>query len=233
MGGGVGLGVAVHFLHIGKTGGTALKHAIHQSGDPMTTVYGRLVLHRHPYFLTDVPWDDFVFFCIRDPIGRFLSGFYSRQRQGQPRRYSKWTPAEEVAFTRFRTPQALAGALADEHHPHHPEAVHAMTGVQHIKDRLARWLISPRFLTKRRSQVVFIARQETLNEEWPKMKSVVGLPPDAELPVDPTVAHRGRTTDDRVFSEDEARALRDWYAGDYELLEYCETVRRERGWAAG
>jgi hypothetical protein len=222
----------VHFLHIGKTGGTAVKYAIRQSGAREVNPYGRLILHKHDYHLADVPRDDFVFFCVRDPIDRFLSGFYSRLHHGEPRLYRKWKPAERVAFTHFRTPHELATVLGDERHPRHDEAVGAMKGIRHVKHPLSLWLGSPRYLAKRLSQVVFIVRQETLTEEWPKLKTTVGLPDEAELPADPTVAHRGRSTESPALSQAQIRALRDWYAEDYELLDYCEMVRRERGWAA-
>jgi len=72
----------IHFLHIGKTGGSAIKYALTQY-----SVSGRyaIYLHSHNFRLRDVPIGESVFFFLRDPISRFKSGFYSRQRQGQPR----------------------------------------------------------------------------------------------------------------------------------------------------
>src|SRR4051812_28297644 len=104
-------GARLHFLHVGKTGGTAIKRAL-RSGQVRATPYGRLLLHRHRFTLRDVPEDDFVFFCVRDPIARFVSGFYSRRDQGRPRYHFEWSPAEATAFATFATPEQLAGALA-------------------------------------------------------------------------------------------------------------------------
>ena len=72
----------LHFLHIGKTGGTAAKSALRgheNSGDY------EIILHEHDFQLKDVPLGEKVVFFVRDPISRFVSGFYGRQRQDLPR----------------------------------------------------------------------------------------------------------------------------------------------------
>ena len=69
----------VHLLHIGKTGGTAVKAAVRQSD-----ANGSLLIHPHEVTLRDIaPGDDVIFF-VRNPVDRFVSGFFSRKRQGQP-----------------------------------------------------------------------------------------------------------------------------------------------------
>jgi len=93
----------LHFLHIGKTGGTAVKHALKPVAAP-----GYLMLHGHDVRLHDVAPDEQVFFFLRDPLSRFVSAFYSRQREGRPRYVVPWTPDEEAAFGRFRTANELA-----------------------------------------------------------------------------------------------------------------------------
>jgi hypothetical protein len=49
----------LHFLHIGKTGGTAIKHAI----GPLASIKN-LVLHPHSVRLSDIPAGERVFFCL-------------------------------------------------------------------------------------------------------------------------------------------------------------------------
>jgi len=90
-----------HFLHIGKTGGTAVKTALKplvRSG-PFD-----LDLHRHPFTLAKIPEGEVFFFCLRDPIERFVSGFSSRQREGRPRHYRPWGPNERLASAASRQP---------------------------------------------------------------------------------------------------------------------------------
>ena len=76
--------MAVNFLHVGKTGGTAVKWALRRAGLP-DTPYGPVRVHRHTFRMRDVPPEDHVIFFVRDPIARFMSGFYSRLNKGQPR----------------------------------------------------------------------------------------------------------------------------------------------------
>ena len=96
-----------HFLHIGKTGGAAVKHAL----KPVAAA-GHLMLHGHDVRLHDVAPGEQVFFFLRDPLSRFVSAFYSRQREGRPRYVVPWTPDEEAAFGRFRTANELADGLS-------------------------------------------------------------------------------------------------------------------------
>ena len=81
----------VHFLHIGKTGGTAMKYVLSQY--PVGSRYA-ICLHGHRVRLCDIPKGDSVIFAVREPISRFVSGFYSRKRQGQPRLFSPWSQNE-------------------------------------------------------------------------------------------------------------------------------------------
>ena len=83
-------GRPVHFLHIGKTGGTAFKHAIttaRRQNARLGALTPALHLHPHTVHLRDIPKGDRFFFFLRDPISRFVSGFYSRKNQGHPRHF--------------------------------------------------------------------------------------------------------------------------------------------------
>src|SRR5919108_4446855 len=101
----------VHFLHIGKTGGTAIKHILKRHSVTRGYVIRR---HGHRTTLREVSAGEKVIFFVRDPLSRFISGFYSRLRQGQPRYFNPWTPEERMAFERFDTPNRLAVGLFSE-----------------------------------------------------------------------------------------------------------------------
>ncbi|MCP3675876.1 MAG: hypothetical protein GY829_15615 [Gammaproteobacteria bacterium] len=72
----------IHLLHIRKTAGSALKKAL--LNDLISARY-KIELHQHSFRLCDVPPGDKVIFVTRDPVSRYVSGFYSRQRMGKPR----------------------------------------------------------------------------------------------------------------------------------------------------
>lgn len=212
----------VHFIHIGKTGGTAIKTAIRKAGKPDTT-YGPIELHKHGWTLRDLPPNEYAFFCVRDPIARYMSGFYSRLRKGRPRYNFEWTPGEEKAFGRFQDAAQLARALADDD----PDAIHAMKAIRHVNRHHHQAVGGQRFLAQNLDSVLFIARTETLTAEWPALKAAVGLPQELQLPTDPKRAHKSETVYPSLDRRSR-KALMQWYAKDYKLLEFCDRVRADR-----
>jgi hypothetical protein len=231
--------VTVHFLHIGKTGGTAIKSALHDAGlayfkeerasEFPDTPYGRLQLHDHQFRLTHVPPDDYAIFFVRDPIARMVSGFQSRLSLGQPRYRSEWTPDERTAFEAFPTPQRLAAALVSDDPDERSLAQWAMRRIRHLRF-MQRFTGPPSRIQTRLDKILYIGRQETLDADWGRIKRLLRLPRRLELPTDPVRAHR-RGTSAHAELDDVARAaLRDWYARDYRLVAYCDEVRAARGW---
>jgi hypothetical protein len=218
----------LHFMHIRKTGGTAIKAAL-RSADVRTTPYGELVIHPHDFRLRDVPPGDRVIFCVRDPISRFLSGFYSRLNKGQPRFFSEWRPWERAAFERFPTPQELATALASDDEEERQAAMTAMRDIRHIGS-IRRYLGSVKNVRRQSDQILYVARQETLALDWPQIRSLLGLPRRVQLPSDPVLAHRRDPSLDASLDDAAMSALREWYAKDYRIVRYCERLRFERGW---
>ena len=121
----------VHFIHVGKTGGTALKAALEKH---KRTAGYHILLHDHHFVFRMVPPGDSVFFFLRHPLSRFISGFYSRQREGKPRHYYPWRAGEEKAFAKFKTPNELALALSSPHANPRAAAWQAMRSIQHVRD---------------------------------------------------------------------------------------------------
>ena len=234
--------MTLHFIHIGKTGGTAIKRGLQSSKSAYwrdedahkvrETPYGRIQLHRHRFRMRHVPPGDYVFFCVRDPIDRFVSAFYSRLNKGQPRYYVEWTDAERRAFEAFPTPQQLALALASEDREQRALASWALRNIRQMRSMI-RFVGTPPQLRPRLRQVVYIGRQETLATDWEQLKSLLQLPPDAKLPTARRRAHRRDPSLDATLDPDATAALRRWYQNDYVLLGYCDAVRAWKGWGAG
>jgi hypothetical protein len=220
--------MTLHFLHVGKTGGTAIKRALRRSGLPETP-YGPIELHLHRFRIRDVPPDDYFFFCVRDPVARFLSGYYSRQNKGRPRYFSEWTDHERAAFEAFPTPQRLADALASDDEAERELAEAAMRAIRHLRF-MSRQVGTPKELDSRLDHIVYIGRQETLSADWPQLKAVLGLPAVAKLPSSRVRAHRRDPSRDTALDDSAVRALQEWYAPDYELVRYCDQVRAAQGW---
>jgi hypothetical protein len=204
----------VHFLHIGKTGGSAVKSALHRAISPRY----RLLLHGHGRLLTDVPAGDKCIFFVRDPLSRFISGFYSRQRQGLPRYRIPWSPGEEDAFQRFASPKALAAALSSSDADIRHAAVAAMNSIQHVRDSYGKWFRDGEYLVSRFSDILFVGSQERLNEDFDRLRELLGLPGDCELPQDDLGAHRNPRGLDTSLDDPAKANLLAWYADDYRLL---------------
>jgi hypothetical protein len=221
----------VHFIHISKTGGSAIKEAIRGAGATETR-FGKLFLHPHPFTLDEVPEDHHVFFAVRDPIARFASSFYSRLRKGRPKYFRDWTDGEREAFEVFKTPQALASGLVSPDSELRAKATRAMSEIKHVKRPIAKWLEDPALLKGRDDRIVYIARQETLSEDWKQIVQILDFPSQLSLPSNEKDAHQGHESEERTLDKTATRALRGWYAKDYQLLAYCEKLRLERGWGS-
>jgi hypothetical protein len=227
--------MAVHFIHVGKSGGTALRHGVLaarelRGGDTLESPWGEVYAHRgHRRRLRDTPKGDVVVFSLRDPITRFVSGFYSRLNKGAPRHYREWNDEESQSFEWFQTPVELADALAEPGGELRDRAEFAMRSIRQLKRRLIRWTGKPDYFRQNTDKVLYIARQETLDEDWEKLKELLGFPPEIMLPRDDIAAHRTSYPRDVAISERGRFALRQWYSEDFEVLLIAEDFRKGRG----
>lgn len=217
--------MSTYFLHIGKTGGTAIKETLASAAAEHD-----LVFFNHQKSLRDVPEGGKIIFVLRDPLSRFVSAFNSRLRKGQPRYNVAWTGAEGNAFRRFKTPNELAVALSSRDIKRQQAAEKAMTKIRHVGNRFSQWLISEAYLKKRQEDVLFIGFQETLDHDFGIMKQILDLPAELHLPHDPILAHTAPSTLDKRLDEVASANLRKWYAEDYKLLEICRKLRETKEW---
>ena len=211
----------LHFLHVSKTGGTAIKHVLKSH---LTTPEFAIVLHGHRHTLRDVPTGDKVIFCLRDPISRFVSGFYSRLRQGQPRYFVRWSADEETAFSHFDTPNRLAVALSSTDDEERMRAERAMRGIVHVKDGYAKWFESEEYLLSRLPDIFLIGFQETLAQDFELLRSKLGLTNRVQLPTDDITAHRSPGNVDKKLDEEAIENLKRWYATDFRLYALCRRI---------
>lgn len=213
-----------HFLHIGKTGGSAIKAAL--TAFPQTPRY-RLHLHKHEVTLADIPEGQKVFFFLRDPVSRFVSGFYSRQRKGQPRYFVEWTPGERAVYEAFASPNDLALALAQSCADPESPAVQAMSAVKHLGHYNFWYRDIPYFKT-RLEDILFVGFQDSLDADFTELKRLLGVSDHVALPTDDVSAHRNDATLDRRLDPEARIALEQWYAEDIAFIEYCRQLQKQR-----
>lgn len=214
----------VHFLHIGKTGGTAIKHALIGASP------GRrycLQLHKHRVRLRNVPEGEKVIFFVRDPIGKFVSGFYSRMRQGRPRYSNPWSLQEEIAFARFQTPNELATSLSADGEERRLAAREAMKGIGHVRASYWDWFENEDYFLSRRPDFFFIGFQESATRDFEELKRKLNLPAPLQLPTDEVSAHRTPSALDKRLDATAIENLRSWYKRDYAFLDLCRWMAKE------
>ena len=203
-------------MHIGKTGGSAVKSSLKNH---LKTPEGTLVLHGHNVSLQDISDGEEVIFFLRDPTSRFISGFYSRQRKGQPRYYSEWNSREKAAFEVFKTPNDFACALADGK----LDAIEAMENIAHLK-QYNTWYHSIEYFKSRSEDILFIGFQESLDRDFTTLKSCLTIHDSCSLPTDDIGAHRNPVDIDKSIEERGMSALKDWYQEDYMFLSLCKEI---------
>ena len=208
----------LHVLHIGKTGGSALKAAI----DGVDRVGGgRVICHGHGTALADVPRGQDIVFILRDPVARIVSGFESRKRCGRPRYNVPWSEGEAAAFATFGSASDLGRGLLDPDATRREAAVCAFDAIQHVRDRYWRWFGAPGLLRRRADDIFFIARQERLAQDFDHLKDIAGLPCGLCLPRDGITSHKA-TTKTPAPSGPALMGLRAAAAQDYGFIRLCE-----------
>lgn len=205
----------IHFLHVGKAGGTAVRAAL--------AGHRNIALHGHRFRLCDVPAGDKVFFAIREPVARFVSGFNSRLRKGRPRRNIEWSKGEARAFEIFKSPDALAVALSDD--ALRESAEHAMRNITHLNMPLSHWF-STDDLQRRRDDVLFVMEQQKLDTDFRHLCRLLGLR-NVRLPSDPVANHKTPEGYQTSLSEKGRANICQWYRDDIALYRECITLRSE------
>lgn len=131
----------IFYVHVGKTGGTAIKRqvrahfGVQKSKEPQIIKNG-IVLLNHVSLEGAVQKfgaPSGIAFAFRDPTARFISGFYCRQRMGWPDHKALWDAREAAAFAHFDTANDLAEALNTSDLKQRAAAHFAMNAIRHLR----------------------------------------------------------------------------------------------------
>jgi len=220
----------VHYLHIGKCGGTAVKDLAGRVNQLRAGL--RIVAHGHSVKLKDLPPDAPYFFAIRNPVTRFYSAFYMRKRNEAPRLFREWSEGERAAYERFPEANDLAESLFGGM-PLAGHAFAAMRSIGHMTYQHLWFDIGD--LLKRRPPVG-ILRQEKLAEDVAALLRTLGIASEVSLPENPTRARRNDYSSTPPPSAKAIENLERWYAADIEYyrllndwIESSSPMAREPG----
>ncbi|HTX46742.1 MAG TPA: sulfotransferase family 2 domain-containing protein [Solirubrobacteraceae bacterium] len=210
-----------HYLHIGKTGGTAIIAAL----GPLTDAGPyEIVLDGHDVDLRQIPAGEKFFFVVRDPLERFVSAFCDRQRRSRPRYDVGWTLEEERAYGLFSTPDSLGCALSSPDEGLRAAAHEAMTSIYHVRHSYWHWFEDPEYFNSRLGDVLFIMWLPSLHSLFPQLCAILGLREAPELPSDDVGAHRNPGSGSRYLSDCATQNLEQWYKRDYEFVRICSKL---------
>lgn len=209
----------IHFLHVSKTGGTAIKSAI---GEQRRTDHYRILITPHPVRLKHIPNNEKFAVVLRDPVRRFVSAFNHRLAEGRPGYDAPWSRQERLAFSWFPDANTLGLALASEDATLRKRAVWAMRNIGLLDTPYTFWLGDLAYLKSRQEDLFFVGFQESLTDDFERFKELAGYPEEVCLPSDGQKANRTGSNSTALAPTAEA-ALRDWYAEDYNLYEYCSS----------
>jgi hypothetical protein len=212
---------AVHVLHVGKTGGTALNHVLVEHSANLAY---RLVFEGHTGRLADVPEGESFLFLVRDPLTRFVSAFNGRLREDQPRYHYPWREEERAAFSIFSTPDQLARALSSDDPAERKSAERAMRGIGHVNTSYSFWFGDRDAFEARIPNLFFVGLQDRLDEDFELLKAKLGLPQAVRLPADETARHATPDGYDTHLSETAIANLERWYAWDVAFVARCREL---------
>lgn len=207
----------VHFLHIGKTGGTQLVGLLGK----LNGIAGRelFVSHPHGVRLGDLPPKADYIFSVRGPVSRFRSAFYSRKRQGRPAYDVPWRPDEAIAFAAFPEANDLAEALAEDG-KRGEDARAAIQSIQHAAQHQIDWFTPQGFFLDRRPPLA-IFRQEALAGDFARFAAALGAAEPPQPSDDPVRGHVNDYTGTPPLSDKAVEALEAWYGRDVSFHRRC------------
>jgi hypothetical protein len=211
-------GRPVHYLHIGKTAGTQIGHVIKQVNLAQPGI--RIINNGHGTMLRSLPSGSEYFFSLRDPIGRFRSGFYSRKRMGRPRLNNPWSPSETLIFEEFAHANDLAEALF-RCDARGRKAMSAMLTIGHIGHSQVDWFKKAGDIFSLRPPV-WVIRQAHLERDIALLLRRLGVTQTVTLTTDPVKAHANDYSGIPPLSELAKENIRRWHSADYQFYTHCE-----------
>ncbi len=212
--------MSIHFLHIRKTGGSAVRTALQSIASARD-----IIIWGHDQAIAGIPDGDKIIFCIRDPVSRFVSGFNSRLRRGRPLNNVDWRPEERRAFEEFPKPNDLAEALSSADSIRREAARTAMGSIYHVRHRLSEWVGSIEYLDRRSADILMVLSQPDLDADFERLKQILDLPAEIQLPADDVLAHRSPLSFDTSLSGLGRKNLIEWYDGDFSIYRACMDLR--------
>ncbi|MDA8746925.1 hypothetical protein N9M66_01800 [Litoreibacter sp.] len=209
-------------LHVGKTGGSYVRSILRHNRAGWSR---QIQLLRHSATLQNTlesfGEDRQLAFTFRNPTTRFVSAFYSRQRQGRPTYQFQWSAEEAAAFLWFETAEELALALTSKNQARRSAALFTFDAIEHLKANFSVILGSAKGLHLSERAIVACVDLQDLDAKLPDFLARLGLD-NFKMPDAPKF-HASPTPLPTLSPEAEA-ALRDHWSEEYKLYATARTI---------
>ena len=207
----------IAFLHIGKNAGTQITHVTKQ----LKKYNIKIKKYHHKTKLADLSRNSQYFFSIRNPATRFLSGFYSRKRKGQPRLNIDWNIHEKIAFEQFEHANDIAENLFSKNQIGN-DARAAIKSIGHTGAHQVDWFYRCAYFKKQ--PPLSIIRQEFFNQDMQRLLDSLNLNIDIKtlLTKKSDLMHSNDYKKIPPLSEKGILNLEKWYIQDYLFYRDCE-----------
>jgi hypothetical protein len=141
-----------------------------------------------------------------------------------PRNDMPWNKFEERAFSQFKTPNELATALSSNDVNKRESAIRAMKNIRHVNSSFLDWFDSEPYLLSRLDDIFFFGFQETLDEDFRRLKGKLGIPQHVALPTNDIQTHRTPKELDTELNKTAIMNVKSWYSQDYKFLQLCKQL---------
>lgn len=223
------LGDRVAFLHMPKTGGSTLRGAIETGqaqgrfAEPALVLGHAARLQQAFHQLPGLR----VVCTIRDPIARFVSGFYSRLRSGRPKFQLPWDAGEAAAFHWFAEAEELALAFESPDERLKSAAWFAKSAIRHLRWDYPHYYLSADFVRRNAARFAFVGEIGDLSTNLPRMLAHLGQREASELPLHDTHRHAAPANARAGLSPQAEEILRRVLAADYEIYSALQELSRQ------
>ena len=205
------------FFHIGKTSGTKINSIFKKK--IINNI--NIIKTQHNLKKRHINLNQNYFFSIRNPVNRFLSGFYSRKRKGKPRLYKDWSTEERQAFKKFKSANQLAESLFLKSKKGQ-DAIRAIQSIGHCNSDQIDWFSGSDFFGN--NPPLCIIRQEFFERDMILFCKKLNIKGEILKNIKKEIKikeHKNNYNKIKPLSKKAIFNLKKWYVKDVYFYKYC------------
>lgn len=211
----------IHFIHIGRTGGSVLRDALLKIN--LTQKKYFFCVYGHDFQAFNLKKKDKYIIIFRDPLKRFVSSFYSRKFKNiSSYTKTKLPKEEENILNTFQHANDLAESLCSNDENVKKKAIQAISTLKNVKDKYIHY-INLKFMKKH--PPLFIFKTESLEDDFSKFIKFLDIKTDISLSKDKNIMKKNDYKNIPNLSNLSVSNLTKWYKDD--ILLYNSILSRK------